>query len=68
MNSDKAANERETELTFVNEYRSDCSNDVSVIFNKKILSSDNSTVEPSDPIPNSAVKRSSADGSVGVPM
>ncbi len=35
---------------------------------RKILSSDNSAVVPPDPIPNSEVKRSSADGSVGVPM
>ena len=35
---------------------------------KKFLSSDNSAVAPPDSIPNSEVKRSSADGSVGVPM
>ena len=35
---------------------------------KKFLSSDNSAVAPPDPIPNSEVKRSSSDGSVGVPM
>ena len=34
----------------------------------KDLSGDNSTVAPPDPIPNSEVKRSSADGSVGDPM
>jgi hypothetical protein len=32
------------------------------------LSSDNSDMAPPDPIPNSEVKRVSADGSVGVPM
>ncbi len=32
------------------------------------LFSDNSAVVPPDSIPNSEVKRSSADGSVGVPM
>jgi len=32
------------------------------------LSSDNSDVDPPDPIPNSEVKCISADGSVGVPM
>ena len=32
------------------------------------LSDDNSKLEPPDPISNSAVKRLSADGSVGVPM
>ena len=31
------------------------------------LSDDNSELEPPDPIPNSAVKRFSADGSVGFP-
>jgi hypothetical protein len=31
------------------------------------LLDDNSTVEPPEPIPNSEVKRSSADGSVGFP-
>ena len=31
------------------------------------LLDDNSTVEPPDPIPNSEVKRSRADGSVGFP-
>ena len=31
------------------------------------LSSDNSRVEPPDPIPNSEVKRSCADGSVALP-
>ena len=31
------------------------------------LSDDNSELEPPDPIPNSAVKRLSADGSVGSP-
>ena len=35
---------------------------------KKVLFSDNSAVVPPDSIPNSEVKRSSADGSVGVPM
>ena len=34
----------------------------------KFLSSDNSDMAPPDPIPNSEVKRVSADGSVGVPM
>ena len=33
-----------------------------------VLSSDNSAVVPPDPIPNSEVKCSCADGSVGVPM
>ena len=32
------------------------------------LSDENSELEPPDPIPNSEVKRLSADGSVGVPM
>ena len=32
------------------------------------LFSDNSAVVPPEPIPNSEVKRSCADGSVGVPM
>ena len=32
-----------------------------------LLSDDNSELEPPDPIPNSAVKRFSADGSVGFP-
>ena len=32
------------------------------------LFSDNSAVDPPEPIPNSEVKCSSADGSVGVPM
>ena len=32
------------------------------------LFSDNSAVAPPDPFPNSEVKRSCADGSVGVPM
>ncbi len=32
------------------------------------LFSDNSAVVPPDPFPNSEVKRSCADGSVGVPM
>ena len=31
------------------------------------LLDDNSAVEPPEPIPNSEVKRSSADGSVGLP-
>ena len=35
---------------------------------RKFLSSDNSAVDPPDPMPNSEVKCSSADGSVGVPM
>jgi len=35
---------------------------------KKFMFSDNSAVAPPDSIPNSEVKRSSADGSVGVPM
>ena len=35
---------------------------------KKFLFSDNSAVDPPEPIPNSEVKCSSADGSVGVPM
>ena len=35
--------------------------------NKQNLLGDNSLVEPPDPIPNSAVKRKRADGSVGSP-
>ena len=33
----------------------------------KVLPDDNSELEPPDPIPNSVVKRFSADGSVGSP-
>jgi hypothetical protein len=34
----------------------------------KLLSDDNSAVEPPDPMPNSEVKRGSADGSVAFAM
>ncbi len=37
------------------------------MINKQILLGDHSVMDPPDPMPNSEVKRNSADGSVGLP-
>jgi hypothetical protein len=40
--------------------------DINIIFRKRKVSGDNSNTEPPDPIPNSEVKRVSADGTAWV--